>query len=208
MTPPLIPPLLQAKIETHQFILGSDEVGLGSWAGPLSVCAAIAPRSWSMPGVTDSKKLTRTAREYLYPQLIKSITYHVVHMYADEFDSLGAGRAFVEAHSRAITGALAEHSKQGVTETPLCIIDGIRSVLGSYTLPKADALLQVVGAASIVAKVQHDRIMDELDRQYPGYDLSSSAGYGTTKHLTGLTSLGPSPAHRMTYAPMRKMSRC
>lgn len=201
----MIPPALQAEIDQHSHILGSDECGLGSWAGPLSVCAAVTPKGWSMPGVTDSKQLTRTARERLYPQLIRAVTYSVVHMFAEEFDQLGAGRAFTEAHTRAITGALAEHIKSGASVAPLCIIDGIRGVLGARTLPKADALIPAVSAASIIAKVEHDHLMDELDKLYPGYSLSKNSGYGTAAHRQALSKLGISPCHRKTYSPMKDM---
>lgn len=201
----MIPADLQAAIEQHSHILGSDECGLGSWAGPLSVCAVVVPRGWTMPGVTDSKKLTRATRERLYPQLIKQVTYFAVHLYPDEFDTLGAGPAFTEAHTRAIQGALTGHITRGGDVAPLCIIDGIRSVLGASTLPKADALIPAVSAASIIAKVEHDHIMDRLDREHPGYGLGKNAGYGTSAHQAALTKLGVSAAHRKTYAPMRDM---
>lgn len=204
----MIPPSLQAEIDRYSHILGSDECGIGSWAGPLSVCSVVVPRDWKMTGVTDSKQLSRTAREKLYPQLIKQVTYFVVHMFPDEFDTLGAGPAFTEAHTRAMTGALQEHCSRGAEVCPLFIIDGIRSVLNAYTLPKADALIPAVSAASIIAKVEHDRIMDELDRKHPGYGLGTNAGYGTKAHQAALTNLGVSPVHRKTYAPMRDMVKC
>ena len=160
-----------------------------------------------MPGVTDSKKLTRAQREKLYPRILNGeISYFVVHMYPDEFDRLGAGPAFTEAHTRAMTGALQEHCSRGHTDVcPLFIIDGLRSVLNAYALPKADALIPAVSAASIIAKVEHDLIMDDLDRQHPGYGLKTNAGYGTKAHQEALVKLGVSPVHRKTYAPMKDM---
>lgn len=203
--PASIPLEIQKRIDSAEHILGSDECGLGSFAGPLSVCAVVVPRGWSYPGVTDSKQLTRQAREKIYPQLIQSVTYYAVHIDPPEFDMLGAGQAYKEAHTRAITGALEAHAKKGHTDTPLKIIDGVRGVLGALTLPKADTLIPAVSCASIIAKVQHDHIMDFLDTKHPGYGFSKNAGYGTPAHQEALVQLGVSDAHRKTYAPMREM---
>ena len=187
------------------FICGSDECGLGSWSGPLSVCAVVAPRGWSLPGVTDSKKLSRVARERIYPELIKQVTYCLVHIEPREFDFLGAGKAFVEAHTRAITGALDAHRDKGHEAIPRVIIDGVRSVAGATPLPKADLLIPAVSAASIIAKVNHDWRMDELDKLFPGYGFSKNSGYGVPSHRAALQRLGVSAAHRRSYAPMRDM---
>jgi len=200
-----IPPALRAQIDAADFICGSDECGLGSWAGPLSVCAAVVPRGWTWPGVTDSKKLTRQARERVYPQLIGQITYSVVHVSPQEFDAKGAGPILIEAHARAISGALKAHQGKGHRDTPLCIIDGLRPVLAATPLPKADLLIPAVSAASIIAKVRHDWAMDELDRQLPGYGFSKNAGYGTPQHRAALAQLGVSKAHRRSYQPMSGM---
>ena len=200
-----IPSDVQQQIAAHEFICGSDECGLGSWSGPLSVCAAVAPRGWTLAGVTDSKKLTRLARERLYPQLIKQVTYCLVHIEPAEFDALGAGRAYIEAHTRAITGALKAHRIKGHESPPLIIIDGVRSVAGAIPFPKADVLIPAVSAGSIIAKVNHDWRMDELDKQFPGYDFSKNAGYGVPAHRAALKRLGVSGAHRLSYAPMRDM---
>ena len=191
------------KIAEHEFVCGSDECGLGAWCGPLSVCAVVVPRGWHLAGVTDSKRLSRKARERVYPELIKQVTYCLIHIEAPEFDALGAGPAFIEAHTRAINGALQQH--QGAQ--PFVVIDGSRSVAGAYPLPKADMFVAAVSAASIIAKVNHDWRMDELDRQYPGYGLSKSAGYGTAAHQTALRYRGVTAAHRKTYSPMREMVR-
>lgn len=196
-----IPTELENQIAEHDFVCGSDECGLGAWCGPLSVCAVVVPRGWSYAGVTDSKKLSRKARERVYPELIKRVTFCLVHIEAPEFDALGASAAFIEAHTRAIKGALQQHSGS----QPFVVIDGSRSVAGAYPLPKADLLVAAVSAASIIAKVNHDWRMDELDRQHPGYGLSKSVGYGTPAHLAALRRLGVTSAHRKTYAPMREM---
>jgi ribonuclease HII len=200
-----IPPDVQAKIDAHEFICGSDECGLGSWAGPLSVCAAIVPRGWTWPGVTDSKKLSRAARERVYPELIKQVTYCLIQVDPLEFDAKGAGPVLLEAHTRAIQGALKAHLEMGL-ERPLVIIDGVRGLPGAIALPKADLLIPAVSAGSIIAKVTHDWRMDALDKEFPGYGFSKNAGYGTAAHRSALQQLGVSKAHRLSYSPMRDMS--
>lgn len=200
-----IPPSVQSLLEQHEFVCGSDECGYGSWAGPLSVCAAVVPRGWKLVGVTDSKKLSRTARERIYPDLIKQVTYCLVHIEPREFDLLGATQAYVQAHTRAIAGAVQAHRERGHKALPLVIIDGARAVAGAVPVPKADLLIPAVSAGSIIAKVNHDWRMDELDRLYPGYGFSKCAGYGTPAHHAALHRLGVSAAHRRTYAPMREL---
>lgn len=201
----LIPPSVQSRIDASEYVCGSDECGLGSWAGPLSVCAAIVPRGWAWPGVTDSKKLTRAARERLYPELIEQVTYCVIHVEPLEFDALGAGAAYVEAHTRAIAGALKAHQDKGDANAPLTIIDGTRSVAGAIALPKADLLVPAVSAASIIAKVNHDRAMVDAARKFPHYFFDTCMGYGTPRHQEALRIHGPCPIHRKTYEPMASM---
>ena len=203
---PTVPTLLQSRIDASAYVCGSDECGLGSWAGPLSVCAVIVPCGWNLPGVTDSKKLTRTARERVYPELIRQV-HCLVHVEPQEFDATGAGQVLLQAHQRAVVGALTRHREQGGTSEPLCIIDGIRPIPGATALPKADQLIPAVSAASIIAKVTHDWAMDALDQKFPGYGFAKNAGYGTAVHRAALDQLGVSQAHRRTYQPMKDMAR-
>lgn len=202
----MIPPALVQSLLTYDFVCGSDECGYGSWAGPLVVCAAVAPRGWSDPRVQDSKKLTPALRERLYEGLT-AFTHCIIRVDSDEIDRRGVGEMLLEAHSRAIQGALDAHRALGHEQTPLVIIDGSRGVQGAVALPKADALIPAVSAASIMGKVFHDRIMVELDRLHPGYGLTQNQGYGTAKHRQALDSLGVSPVHRKSYSPMSDMVR-
>jgi ribonuclease HII len=159
----------------------------------------------------DSKQLTRAAREKVYPKLIEEVTFYYVQIEPQEIDSLGVGAALRQGHMLATLAAIRSHQEKGHTDTPCCIVDGTKPVPMPpgypviLTLPKADALIPAVSAASIIAKVRHDWEMDELDRKYPGYSLSKGAGYGTAAHQEGLKKLGCSPAHRMSYAPMKDM---
>jgi ribonuclease HII len=155
--------------------------------------------------VTDSKKLSRAARERLYPQLAGLVTHCLIHVDPEEFDTKGAGPVLLEAHSRAIAGALRLHHEKRPQDIPLVIIDGVRSVMGALALPKADLLIPAVSAASIIAKVSHDLVMDDLDHKHPGYGFSKNAGYGTPAHRSALRQLGVSKVHRRSYSPMSDM---
>jgi ribonuclease HII len=202
---PKVSEALAKVIARHNFICGSDEVGLGSWAGPLVVCAVIVSRDWSYPGVTDSKKISPTTREKLYSVLSTSVTHSIVQIEPDEIDREGIGKSWEKAHLKAIQEALGYHTAAGHTELPLVIVDGIRGLFGATSLPKADFLIQAVSASSIIAKIHRDRIMQKMDTLYPGYDFQKNAGYGTKKHQIALQKLGVTPIHRMSYSPMSKM---
>ncbi len=200
---PGIPPDLAREIAAHEFVCGSDEVGYGSWAGPLVVCAAVVPRTWTAPAmVRDSKQLSATARDRLFPSLVSTITHFLVSVEVEEIDRRGVGTVLLEAHAKAIQGALDAHRAQGHSALPFVIIDGSRGVLGAVALPKADALIPAVSAASIIAKVARDRHMVEMDAHYPGYSFRSNAGYGTKEHQAALDRLGVCAIHRRSYAPI------
>jgi len=204
---PKIPTEILGRLKTCNYVCGSDECGLGAWAGNLTVCATITPRDWTFPGVTDSKKLTATARERLYPVLSKTLTHCIVHINPEEIDREGVGNVWLKAHVRAIQGALEAHKALGHTDTPLVIADGNRSVPGAISLPKADLLIPAVSAASILAKVTRDRLMREMDVLYPGYGFSRNCAYGTQEHRAALERLGVCPIHRMSYSPMSSMKK-
>jgi ribonuclease HII len=148
--------------------------------------------------------LTGAVRERLYESLTV-LSHCIIRVDPDEIDRRGVGEVLLEAHSRAIQGALDAHRAKGHTQTPLVIIDGSRGVQGAVALPKADALIPAVSAASVIGKVFHDRIMAELDRLHPGYGLTKNSGYGTPKHREALDRLGVSPVHRLSYSPMSDM---
>jgi ribonuclease HII len=200
-----IPEFLAAKMATYDFVCGSDECGLGSWAGPLIVCAAVTPRTWTDPRVTDSKALTPKSREALAPWLRSSFPHCIIRVDSEELDRVGVGVALLDAHSRAIQGALEQHRLLDSPPVPLVIIDGNRGVPGATPLPKADSLIPAVSVASIIGKVHHDHIMQELHAQFPGYGFGTNQGYGTKAHRNALHTLGVSPAHRKSYSPMSEM---
>ena len=184
-------------------ILGIDEVGRGPWAGPLVVGAVVLGGA-EIDGLTDSKKLTKKKRELLDAEIRQKVTgIGLGWVAASELDQIGLSASLVLATKRAV-----EQIKVPYTEI---IIDGTINFLkdttkGQYvtTLPKADLLIPSVSAASIVAKVARDRYMTDQDQVYPGYRFGSHSGYGTAAHRAAIESLGVSPLHRLSFAPLQK----
>lgn len=184
-------------------ILGIDEVGRGPWAGPLVVGAVVIGDA-SIEGLTDSKKLTKKKRDALDVIIRRDVAgYGLGWVQSDEIDEIGLSAALRLATIRAV-----EQIKVPYHEI---IIDGTINFLqettrGAYvtTLPKADLLIQSVSAASIIAKVARDTFMAAQDEIYPGYGFSSHVGYGTAVHRAAIDTLGVTPLHRLSFAPLQK----
>lgn len=184
-------------------ILGIDEVGRGPWAGPLVVGAVVLGDA-AIEGLTDSKKLTKKKRDAL-DILIRdqAAGYGLGWVPAEELDEVGLSVALRIATIRAVEQVKASYSE--------IIIDGTINFLketnkGKYvtTLPKADLLIQSVSAASIIAKVARDNYMALQDDIYPGYAFKNHVGYGTAAHRAAIDSLGVTPLHRLSFAPLKK----
>lgn len=182
--------------------MGIDEVGRGPWAGPLVVGAVVLGGA-EIPGLTDSKKLTKKRREALVP-IIKEVAsaWALGWVTANELDDIGMSEALKLATRRAV-----EQIKTPYSEI---IIDGTINFLaetgkGKYVtcLPKADLLIPSVSAASVLAKVARDDYMAEQDAVYPGYGFTGHAGYGVAKHREAIEELGVTPLHRLSFAPLR-----
>jgi len=188
-----------------EWVIGSDEVGYGSWAGPLLVCATLVHRNWTAVGVGDSKKIVEKERSRIC-DLFKSTTPHLlVWVTPEKIDELGVYKALLGAHQTAILGLISQ-----AKSTPLVIVDGFPQGTGpigvpnAVGLPKADGLIPAVGLASIIAKVTRDRHMQKESQTYPGYGFGNHKGYGTPEHEMALDKLGVCPIHRKSYAPVRK----
>lgn len=186
-------------------ILGVDEVGRGPWAGPLVVGAVVLGGA-QIPGLTDSKKLTKKRREVLVPIIKeKAEAWALGWVTARELDNIGMREALQLATRRAV-----EQVKVPYTEI---IIDGTVNFLantgkGRYVtcMPKADLLVPSVSAASVLAKVARDDYMAGQDIIYPGYNFKSHAGYGVKAHRDAIESLGVCELHRLSFAPLRHYS--
>lgn len=182
-------------------IAGVDEVGRGPLAGPVVAAAVMLPAECRMPGLADSKLLTAPERERLLALIEKQAA------------SIGLGLVDVRTVDRLnVLRAAQLAMRQAVEELEpspdLVLVDG-KDPLGLAGAERAivggDRLCGSIAAASIVAKVVRDRMMVELDEQYPEYGFGRHKGYATREHLARLRELGPCPAHRRTFAPVRAM---
>ena len=191
---------MQSALDRHGLgpVAGVDEAGRGACAGPLVVASCILRPGDArcFPGLTDSKLLTEPARERMYDLLLsKALDFAVVVISAAEVDALGVHVANIEGMRRAIA-TLSIHPGY-------VLIDGF-SVPGltapSLPVLKGDRVVASVAAASVLAKVTRDRIMTELDGEFPQYGFAKHKGYCTAEHTAALQANGPSAQHRWSYA--------
>lgn len=190
----------------YQHIAGLDEAGRGSWAGPVVAAAVVLPGGdrWllrELKGVRDSKQLTPRAREVLYEKirsLALALGVGIVPPLA--IDALGIVAATQLAMIRALDslGFLPHY----------LLIDALRldyANLPQRSLIRGDSRCLSIASASIVAKVERDRLMVKLERSHPGYGFARNKGYGTPLHRRALIYLGPTKIHRMSFYPMKTM---
>jgi ribonuclease HII len=188
----------------YGLIAGVDEAGRGAWAGPVYAAAVILPidrpnLGRALNGVTDSKQLSPQRRERLLEAIYEvAVSIGVGAAAAAEVDALGILTATRLAMQRAL-----EDLSPAPEALVLDYIALSEVALPQRSLPKADQRCLSVAAASIVAKVSRDRCMVELNKQHPGYGFARHKGYGTAFHRSALAQLGPSPVHRMSWAPLR-----
>lgn len=183
-------------------VAGVDEAGRGACAGPLVVGAVILPdgRRGEVPGLADSKLLTCNARERAYEEIVRrAVAWSVVVVPAAECDRLGMHVADIEGMRRALMRL----------ETPprYVLSDGF-PVSGlnvpALAVPKGDAVIGCVAAASVVAKVTRDRIMTAMHETYPAYGFDEHKGYCTSSHQRTLDEHGPCPEHRRIFVNVRQ----
>ena len=172
---------------------GIDEAGRGPLAGPVTAACVVMPPEPLLLYVDDSKKVTEKRREMLYDKIMETAVYaRVVLASPEEIDRVNILNATKNAMALAAKDAPCD----------LFLVDAISSldVRGEVRgLIRGDALCYSIAAASILAKVTRDRIMRELDAQYPMYGFAKNKGYGTAEHIAALKELGPCPAHRRSF---------
>ena len=179
-------------------VVGVDEVGRGSWAGPLTVGAVVLPHQGRVNGIRDSKLLTSEERETLFERIAEwSLAWSVGHASERECDELGMSEAQRVATRRAIDALEVTPSR--------VLLDGnwnYIDYLPSTTLVKGDRTCLSIAAASIMAKVVRDRMMVEFAEHHPAYGFESNKGYPSPDHVMALAGYGPSAIHRRSWAFM------
>ena len=180
-------------------VAGVDEVGVGAWAGPVIAAAVILPGDASLSGLNDSKLLSAKRRAILFDAIRESaVAIGVGRVEVAEIDLLNVYWAAMLARQRAV---------EALVPAPAhVLVDGKRRIMGlklpQTPIVEGDRLHPSISAASIIAKVTRDRLMEELGAVYPGYGFERHKGYGTLVHLTALAQLGPLPVHRHSYLPV------
>lgn len=193
----------QHRVAGLSVIVGVDEAGRGPLAGPVVAGAALLPADFTHVKLTDSKKLSAAQREKIYHELKSDSRLRLATATAsvEEIDKLNILRATHLAMERAVRAL-------GV-EPDMVLIDGL-PVKGfpfpQQALVGGDGLSLSIAAASILAKVERDHLMEAYDKEFPGYGFAKHKGYGTKVHLAALQKLGPCGIHRNSFAPVAQMS--
>ena len=185
----------ERKYPETSVICGIDEVGRGPLAGPVVTCAVVLPRDCRILYINDSKKLSEKKREELYEIIMKEALAVNLGMESPKvIDEINILQATLSAMKKAIMGL---NIKPDVVLADAVTIPGIPC--SQEAIIKGDAKSMSIAAASIVAKVTRDRMMEEYDKLYPQYDFASNKGYGTKKHIQALQEYGPCPIHRYSF---------
>ena len=181
-------------------IAGVDEVGRGPLAGPVVAAAVILPKACKIPGLNDSKKIPKSKHKEIYEAVLQNAVAIGIGIKDNQvIDQVN----IYEATKLAMMEAIGQLEPQ----PQHLLIDAMKLDLPipQTSIIKGDANSLSIAAASIVAKVTRDQMMEEFDREYPGYDFAQNAGYGTVKHLAGLDKLGVTPIHRRSFEPIKSM---
>ncbi len=202
-----IMPSFRFELRCEGRVAGVDEAGRGPLAGPVYAAAAVIDRTRAarklLRMIDDSKKLSHAQREEAYEAMIASgvVQFAIAEASVEEIDRINILQATFLAMRRAL---------QALGEQPeVVLVDGNRAPpqlsCRAETIVGGDAHSYSIAAASIFAKVARDRYMARLAETFPGYGWESNRGYGSAQHLDALTLLGPTPHHRMSFAPLNRL---
>jgi ribonuclease HII len=179
-------------------IAGLDEVGRGPLFGPVVAAAVILPRGCHLDGLTDSKKLSEKKRSEFDREIrANAVAWAVAVVDAETIDRINIRRASLLAMRRAV--------ELLALSPDYLLIDGRDTIdwpCPQQAVIRGDATSLSIAGASVLAKVYRDRMLVELDREFPGYGLASHKGYGCPEHLAALARLGPTPLHRRSFYPV------
>ncbi|MBN1149791.1 ribonuclease HII [candidate division WOR-3 bacterium] len=191
----------EALKEGATIVCGVDEAGRGPVAGPVVAVACVMPFRRIIKDVKDSKMLSKNKREELFDR-INCVAHEigVGYVMPEKIDLVNILNATLEAMRNAILAL--------PILPDFILVDGTFEIpvngIFQKTVVKGDSKSYSIAAASIIAKVTRDRMMEMYDVLYPGYDFSKNAGYLSKKHLKAIEAIGPSPIHRMSFRPLRK----
>ena len=183
-----------------ELIAGVDEVGRGPLAGPVVAAAVILPKGCKISGLNDSKKIPKSKHKEIYEAVLQNAIAIGIGVKDNHvIDQVN----IYEATKLAMMEAIGQLEPQ----PQHLLIDAMKLDLpiSQTSIIKGDANSLSIAAASIVAKVTRDQMMEEFDCEYPGYDFTQNAGYGTANHLAGLDKLGVTPIHRRSFEPVKSM---
>lgn len=181
-------------------VAGVDEAGRGPLAGPVVAAAVILDDRAPIKGLADSKVLTALRRERLYDEIrAKALCCSIAQASVEEIDRLNILQATLLAMQRAVNGLRLKPTKVLVDGNRLPALNVMAEAVVS-----GDALVPAISAASILAKVTRDRMLDELHQEFPAYGFDRHKGYGTALHLKALETLGPLAVHRRSFAPVAR----
>lgn len=181
--------------EGYEYICGIDEVGRGPLAGPVVTCAVILPRDKKLLYLNDSKQVSAKKREELYDVIIENAVAYSIGISSESvIDEINILQATYEAMRKSISNLK--------IQPEILLNDAVKIPnvnIKQVPIIKGDTLSASIAAASIVAKVTRDRMMKEYDKLYPGYDFGSNMGYGSSKHIEALKTIGPCDIHRRSF---------
>lgn len=183
-------------------VVGVDEAGRGSLAGPVVAACVVLNNHEPIVGLDDSKKLSEKVREVLYEQIYaQALFVSVKAIDAATIDRVNILQATFLAMRDVVEASLRDHA------IDLVLVDGNQAIPGirakQMPVVSGDSLVECIMAASIIAKVHRDRLMKQFDNQYPGYGFAQHKGYGTHAHMQAIVERGPSAIHRLSYAPFK-----
>lgn len=187
--------IYEKQYESVGYICGIDEVGRGPLAGPVVACAVILPKDCDILYLNDSKQLSAKKREELYDEIMeKAVAVGIGLVSQERIDEINILQATYEAMRIAI---------ERLSVKPDILLNDAVTIpqvdIRQVPIIKGDAKSVSIAAASIVAKVTRDRLMEQMEEVYPGYDFASNKGYGSQRHLEGLKKLGPCAIHRRSF---------
>ena len=185
------------------FIAGCDEVGRGPLAGPVVTACCVLPEDMDVTGIDDSKKLSEKRREELYERIVRNALAVGIGMEGPEtIDEINILNATKEAMRKAYFDAdkqLVARFGRGIDHLLVDAVELIAIGVPQTALVHGDSLSVSIAAASIVAKVTRDHLMQDYDKEYPGYGFASNKGYGTAEHYAGIKKMGITPIHRKSF---------